>query len=112
MMNKDEHINKLVDEALNSLDGAERATPKPYLLTRLNARMRNEPESSWDNVLKFISRPAIALSGLCLVITINALVVTSNYSGQITIVTEEQYASADEYNTSVAVLNDIENIEP
>ncbi len=111
-MNKNEHINKLVDEALSSLDGAERATPKPYLFTRLNARMQIETENSWDNVLKFISRPAIALAGLCLVITINALVVSSNYSGQTTKAAEEQYASADEYNTSVAVLNDIENIEP
>lgn len=111
-MNKNEHINKLVDEALGSLDGAERATPRPYLFTRLNARMQREPENSWDNVLKFISRPAIALAGLCLVITINALVVSSNYTGQTTTVAEEQYASADEYNTSVAVLNDIENIEP
>ena len=111
-MNKNEHINKLVDEALGSLDGAERAAPRPYLFTRLNARMQREPENSWDNVLKFISRPAIALAGLCLVITINALVVSSNYTGQTTTVAEEQYVSADEYNTSVAVLNDIENIEP
>jgi hypothetical protein len=111
-MNKNEHINKLIDEALNSLDGAERAAPKPYLFTRLNARMQNEPESSWDTVLKFISRPAIALAGLCLVITINAVVVSSNYSRQTTTAADEQYASTDEYNTSVAVLNDIENIEP
>jgi hypothetical protein len=111
-MNKNEHINKLIDEALSSLDGAERATPKPYLFTRLNARMQNDPENSWDAVLKFISRPVVALAGLCLVITINAAVVSSNYSGQTTTAAEEQYASADEYNTSVAVLNDIENIEP
>lgn len=111
-MNKNEQINKLIDEALSSLDGAERAAPKPYLFTRLNARMQNEPENSWDTVLKFISRPAIALAGLCLVITINAAVVSSNYSGQTTTAVDEQYVSADEYNTSVAVLSDIENIEP
>jgi hypothetical protein len=112
-MNNKEQINKLVDEALSSLDGAERATPKPYLFTRLNARMQNEPENSWDTVLKFISRPVIALAGLCLVITINAAVVSSNYSAQTTTtVADEQYASADEYTTSVAVLSDVENIEP
>lgn len=111
-MNRNEHINKLIDDALSSLDGAERAAPKPYLFTRLNARMQNEPENSWDTVLKFISKPAIALAGLCLVITINAIVVSSNYSGQTTTVADEQYTSADEYNTSIAVLSDIENIEP
>jgi hypothetical protein len=106
------HINKLIHDALNSLDGAARATPKPYLLTRLNARMQNEKESGWDNALRFISKPAIALVGLCLVIAINATVVTYNYPEKATALVEDQYASVDEYSGSVTVLNDIENIEP
>jgi hypothetical protein len=114
-MKSNEHINRLTDEALNSLDGAGRATAKPYLLTRINARMQNqnEKESIWDNALKFISRPAVALAGLCLVIGINAMVVSYNYPGKTTAVSDEQYASVDEYsNSSIAVLQDIENIEP
>ena len=111
-MKNNEHINQLTEEALNSLDGASRATAKPYLLTRLNARMQNEKESSWDNALRFISRPAIALAGLCLVIAINATV-GYNYKEQTaTVVQDEQYASVDEYSSSVTVLNDIENVEP
>ena len=111
-MKNNEHINKLTDEALNSLDGASRATAKPYLLTRLNARMQNEKESSWDNALRFISKPAVALAGLCLVIVINATV-GYNYKEQTaTVVQDEQYASVDEYSSSVTVLNDIENVEP
>jgi len=114
-MKNNEHINRLTDEALSSLDGAGRATPKPYLLTRINARMRNqnEKESSWDNALRFISRPAVALAGLCLVIGINAMVVSYNYPGKTTAVSDDQYASVDEYSSSsIAVLKDIENIEP
>jgi membrane-bound ClpP family serine protease len=111
-MKSNEHINKLTEEALNSLDGASRATAKPYLLTRLNARMQNAKDSSWDNALKFISKPAVALAGLCLVIGINAMVVGYNYQEKTTVVAEEQYASVDEYSSSVTVLNDIENIEP
>jgi hypothetical protein len=114
-MKNNEHINRLTGEALNSLDGAGRAIAKPYLLTRINARMQNqnEKESIWDNALKFISRPAVALAGLCLVIGINAMVVGYNYSGKATTVTEDQYASVDEYSSSsIAVLKDIENIEP
>jgi len=71
-MKNNEHINQLTEEALNSLDGTSRATAKPYLLTRLNARMQNAKESNWDNALRFISKPAVALAGLCLVIAINA----------------------------------------
>jgi len=110
-MENNEHINKLTDEALNSLDGTGRATPKPYLLTRINARMQNEKESSWDIALKFISRPAVALAGLCLVIVINATV-GYKYTEKATVVQEEQYATVDEYSSSATVLNDIENIEP
>ncbi len=111
-MTSNEHINKLIHEALSSLDNAKRAIPKPYLLTRLNARMQNNNETSWDTALKFINRPAIALAGICLVIAINAIVVTNNYSSNTTAASEDRYTSVDEYNSSVAVLNDIENIEP
>jgi hypothetical protein len=113
-MNKNEHIDKLVDDTLNSLDGAGRATPRAYLFTRLNARMQNNKEGIWDKTLRFVSRPAVAMAVLCLVICINALVVTRNYPGKATgSATEEtSYASVYEYNNSVAVLDDIENTEP
>ena len=114
-MENNNNINRLTDEALNSLDGAGRATAKPYLLTRINARMQNqnEKEGSWDSALKFISRPAVALAGLCLIIGINAMVVSYNYPGKVTTATEDQYVSVDEYSSSsIAVLKDIENIEP
>ena len=110
-MENNDHINKLTEEALNSFDGAKRAAPKPYLLTRVKARLQNEKENRWDNVLRFISKPAVALAGLCLIITINAVVI-SNYPQKATVVSEEQYASVDEYSSPATVLNDIENVEP
>jgi hypothetical protein len=111
-MKNNDHINKLTEAALSSLDNAERATAKPYLFTRLNARMQNASESNWDNALRFISKPAFAFVSLCLVVAINAMVITYNYPEKTTTVTEEQYASVDEYSSSVTVLNDIENLEP
>jgi hypothetical protein len=111
-MKNESQINKLIDEALKSLDGAETATPKPYLFTRLNARMQNASENSWDNALRFISKPAFAFVSLCLVIAINATVIVYNYNGGTTAVTEETYASVDEYSSTATVLNEIENLEP
>ena len=112
-MNRKDHINKLIDDTLNSFDSAERATARPYLFTRLNARMQRTNESVWDNVLRFISRPAVAMMVLCLVIVTNALVVKNNYTATATTTTsDDQYAYAYEYNNSVAILDDIENIEP
>lgn len=112
MKNNEEHINRLVEEAMGSIDGSKRATPKPWLLTRINARMQDEKDNSWDMALKFISRPAVALAGLCLVIAVNAMVVSYNYQPKTTTVSDETYASLDEYSSSATVLNDIENIEP
>jgi len=111
-MNKKDHIDKLVEDTLNSFDGAARAIPKPYLFTRLHARMHNANEGAWDKLFRFISTPSVAMTALCLIIIVNALVVKNNYSATIITTTEEQYASAYEYNNSVAVLDDIENIEP
>lgn len=110
-MKNTNHINKLIDEALNSLDDAGQASPKPYLFTRLNARMQNAKENTWDNALSFISKPAFAFVSLCLVIAINVTVISYNYNAATTAASEEPFAAVDEYS-SVTVLNDIENIEP
>lgn len=112
-MNHNENIDKRIDEALNSLDGTERATAKPYLFTRLHARMQRTNDSAWDKSLRFISRPVVAMAILCVVIIVNGLAISRNYNSKpAPVVPEEQYASVYEYNNSVAVLDDIENTEP
>jgi hypothetical protein len=110
-MDKQEYINQLINAALNSTDGAARATPRPYLFTRLNARMQNAAENSWDRLLKFISKPAVAVTAICLVVAINAMVISDNYTAATT-ATEEQYTATDDYNSTAIVLNDFENTEP
>lgn len=111
MKSKDD-INKLIDDTLNSFDGAGRATVRPYLFTRLNAKMQRSNEGVWDSVLRFISRPAVAMAVLCLVIVVNAIVVKNNYNSTATTTNSDEPQYAYEYNNSVAVLDDIENIEP
>jgi uncharacterized membrane protein YdfJ with MMPL/SSD domain len=105
------NINKLVEDALNSADGAERAAAKPWLFTRLTARMQRNENTYWESAVKFITRPAIAIAGLCLVVGINvaALVINTDDNGA---VTDEQALNADDYSNSVATLYDIENNEP
>ncbi len=109
---KNEQINKQIDDTLNSLDGAKRATPKPFLLTRLTARMQKKQEGSWDNALRFLSRPAVAIACVVLVITVNTAVFTFNQPAKTGTGDEQYYAATEDYNSAVAVLNDIENIEP
>lgn len=110
-----EQLNKLVDETLKSLDGMRRANPKPYLFTRLTAKMQHKESSNWDNALRFLSRPAVAIASVLLVIAVNAMVFTMHQkNGNTTTTTTDdpQYAAIDGYNGSLSILRDIENIEP
>ena len=67
MMENDKNIERQIEDALNSINGINKATPKPYLLTRINTRLSNPVKSSWENVAVFISRPSVMALGLCLV---------------------------------------------
>ena len=88
-MNKEEHINKLVEEAMNSVDNVRRAEAKPFLLTRINARMSRGTGSAWEKAGWFIGRPAVAFTGLCMIILINAMVIVFNSSATDEITTEQ-----------------------
>lgn len=105
------NINNRVDAALNSLDDVKRATAKPYVLTRMNAKMQNSNSSIWDNALQFISKPMVALVCMLIIIAFNVLVISRNYNTSNTI-NEEQALTVDEYNANITALNYTENIEP
>ena len=112
-MNKKEKINKLVEDALSSVDSIKRAEAKPYLLTRINARMNNENESVWEKAGWFVSRPAVAFAGLCLVLLINAAVIVLNNSTAQTPAAEQTAQTpADEFSYTVATIYDFENTQP
>lgn len=112
-MNKKEHINKLVEEALESVDQVSRAEAKPFLLTRINARMNKETESVWEKAGWFIGRPAVAFSGLCMIILINLAVLLFNQPSNTGTSTEQAAQSpTDEFSYSVATIYDTENTQP
>ena len=108
-MNDNNNIEKNIDDALNSFDGANKATPKPFLFTRLKARMNREENSTWEKAVRFIARPAVAVAGLCLIIGINAVVIFNNTSK--TTVADQAYNNTDEFSSTVASLYNFENTE-
>jgi hypothetical protein len=111
-MNNQEKINKLIEEALNSADHVKRASPMPFLQTRLNARINKLNEDTWDKASWFIGRPSIAVTGLALLIFINVMAVFFNRAdNSISTATEQSTQDqADEFNYTVTTL--YENIEP
>lgn len=71
MINK-ENIQKEVDKTLQSLDGVNRAVANPFLFTRIKARMQKQ--SGWERTFSIVSRPAVALAIVILVMSVNTWV--------------------------------------
>lgn len=112
-MNKQEQINKLIEDALSSVDDAQRAEPRPYLLTRINARMNKGTASVWEKTGWLITRPAVAFTGLCMIVLVNALVVINNNKTS-DITTGADFTmqnQTDELSYTASTIYDIDNTQ-
>jgi hypothetical protein len=69
-------VDKLVQEALDSLDGIQRAEPQPFFYTRLVGRLQRDQKTIWETMGSFLSRPAVAFAGLFLILMMNVFIVT------------------------------------
>jgi len=108
-MEKNDRIDKQVEETLESLEGINRAKANPFLFTRVEARLK-QGKSGWEQLTAYVSRPAFALAMLCMVIFSNAVVMY--WQSVKEEVPEQQLALTEEYNMSTTALYDDENPEP
>lgn len=108
-MKKEEQINKLIAQAMGSVGDAQKATPNAYLLTRINARLSQQKATIWERMLSFIGRPAIAISGLCLLIVINVLVIINNQPATFANMNDQAQNPPDEFSNTIATIYDNEN---
>lgn len=111
-MNKQEQIDKMIEEALDSADNVQRACANPWLYTRIQARMNKQNESVWEKAGRFIARPAVAFTGICLVVLINAAVVLHNKNAPVNNNDVAVQNSTDEFSYTVSGIYDIENTQP
>jgi hypothetical protein len=111
-MKKQEQINKLIEEAMSSLDDAQPAEPKAFLLTRINARMNKASASVWEKAGWLISRPAVAFTGLCMIVLLNVLVVMNKTSHPNTPAEQTVQTQADELSYTAVTIYDIDNTQP
>jgi hypothetical protein len=114
-MKTNEHIEKMTGETLDSLDGSSKATPKPFLMTRIRARMEKQNDSIWETAGRFIAKPAVIIVGFCVIVALNIFVITDNGNSNSTnlATVTEQNGGQDEYATNVSSLYNLENnIEP
>jgi hypothetical protein len=110
-MNKTK-LAQLVEETINSMNGAQRAEPAPYLLTRINARMNSQPVTGWERMGLFLARPGIALATLAFTVILN--IVIYNYSGtsKDSTITGAGISTEDYSMNNPSALFDLENIQP
>ncbi|MFZ1452145.1 MAG: hypothetical protein WAT20_05545 [Ferruginibacter sp.] len=111
-MKRQENIYKMIEEALSSVDDVKRAEPRPFLLTRINARMRKvtESETIWEKAGRFIARPAVAFTGLCLIVLLNVMVVMFNKASDAPTVAEQTVQTqTDEFSYTAATIYDNDN---
>ncbi|UAY51944.1 hypothetical protein [Ferruginibacter albus] len=72
------NIQSKIDVTLDSVNDAVRAEPKPFLFTRIMARLEEVKETYWERIGKLFSRPSIAIVGLSLMLVLNAAVIFIN----------------------------------
>ena len=107
-------IDNKIDAALNSIDGIAKASPQPFLLTRINAGLNNSAkETVWSQIAFYLKKPLVAGLAILLLVFINIIVIKSIKSGN----EKENIAksiSSQKYDfaINVSVLYDIENQEP
>lgn len=107
----DENINRKIDKVMQSLDGIEKVSPRPFFFTRLEAKMQKH-KNGWEKISSFLSRPIVAFACICLIIIINAAVIFSARNFKTTDPANNELAAADEYNSVSAPLYEFVNSKP
>jgi hypothetical protein len=114
------HLNKnkieqQVEDTLHSIDSVQRATPAPYLLTRIKSRMQQsaaEQNSIWFRLGILLSRPSIAFAALLVLLVINIVVINMAGSYNHMISKSAATQQKDEYAVNVISIYESEPNEP
>lgn len=102
-----------IDAVIESLGGVSKASPAPYLLTRINARLGKDADNSfWGRAGAFISRPAVAGFGLGVFMLVNCIAVTVLKNGNGKSVASQPGNTNYEFAINVSSNYDIDNQEP
>jgi hypothetical protein len=110
-MTSKEKIQQEIERTLQSLDGVKRAQANPFLFTRIKARM-DKRANGWEWIFSFVSRPAIAVAIILLVMVVNGWALWGSGSGENMSDNGTSFSElANEYNTVASVSNyDYENM--
>jgi hypothetical protein len=104
-MTSKEKIQQEIEQTLQCLDDVKRAEANPFIFTRIQARMAKK-DSAWERTFSFISRPAIAMAIVLLVMAVNGWALLGSNSNNNTISDSATVSElANEYNIVASVEN-------
>ena len=107
-----EKIQDEIEQTLQSLDNVKRAEANPFLFTRIKARM-DKKANGWEWIFSFVSRPAIAIAIMLLVMAVNGWALWGGSGSDETNAADNNHVSelANEYNNVASLSNyDYENM--
>ncbi len=108
------NIQQQINEALQSIDGIAPASPRPYLLTRIQARLSSiAAQSSWETIAQFISRPVVMVASVVFLLSLNLSILVVNHSAKNNADEERQSTLVveDDFYTAMMAIDNIENTE-
>ncbi|MBS1735875.1 MAG: hypothetical protein JSS98_04635 [Bacteroidetes bacterium] len=109
-------FEKEVESAFSGIDGIKRAKAPDWFYTKLEAKMLRQANPSkgyWENVSAWLTRPAVVLAGLFLILFLNATVLYLKPSStNDSVATASEQTASDEYKQVSATLFDYETIKP
>jgi hypothetical protein len=112
-MNRQSDFGKKADKTIESLEGIQRAEPRPFFFTRLKARLERDEKNIWEITGAFLARPAIAVAGLCLILSINVFILIQKDTTSTPINTAQTTTLPEDENIiAVSGTYDYENLEP
>ena len=110
-MNKMADIQRKVEDALSSIDNIQAAEPNPFFYTRLQARLDGSRVSAWEKICTAVTRPAVALMTLALVVILNVAVVVQGVTAVSNVPELSEMASTEDLRAATSYY-DIENNQP
>jgi hypothetical protein len=109
-MKQRKDIEARVEEALNSLDGIQRAEPQPWLFSRVKASMMRDEKTTWGVIGSFLARPAIAIAGLCFILILNGVLLFNEEKESTPVVTTSDLPLDSESMVASSSSFDYENL--
>lgn len=101
-MKNEANIQKNVQDALNSLEGIQRAEANPFLNTRIMAKIqaKKRPATNWDIAAKWIARPVFAALIIIALLLANFAVISTTNAKKLQAKEEVENILSAEYATT------------